>query len=351
MVDDKKKKYLDIPAAKNSSIGQNMSVLNSEMSAGRTNPEQTRRIQAINAATAPTTTPSTRPGLDRVLSDPGGGGTLTTHGQVPATDRRTQAQMPRQAFKQDGYTFEGNSSDATKFFAPTGKGNPEAERNWAIAGQQWEARQPKQKVYRPQAPTIDPASLDPRSGWGWKGRREAAQMISDTAIATDKNNIARQALVNDQRDPTKAAQAGLYSAQTAKAQQDLAAQQTENTMLSILSDPNASPKDTNRARKYFQDIKGQQDPKPPQPKVFPGGIIEERDPVTNLITSRQLPPTIVDPATKTYEEARQAQPAQQYKVPNQAQIELMAANLNNPQYKQIYIQRYGEEDFNSRFGK
>jgi len=45
----------------------------------------------------------------------------------------------------DGYTFEGSAGDGSKFFAPTGKGDPVAEKARALP-QQWQARQPQARV-------------------------------------------------------------------------------------------------------------------------------------------------------------------------------------------------------------
>ena len=59
-------------------------------------------------------------------------------------------------------------------FEPTGKGNKEAEANWAKAGQQWQARQPKDRVFRQQPQLL---TKENSPGMGWKQRKSLNEQM------------------------------------------------------------------------------------------------------------------------------------------------------------------------------
>jgi len=88
----------------------------------------------------------------------------------------------------NGFEFSGAAGDAEKFMADTGKGDPVAERNRAIAHQQWLGRQPEERpAYRSTAAASNLMSGVPnmqgsKFGGGNKNKRAiAAALISANA--------------------------------------------------------------------------------------------------------------------------------------------------------------------------
>jgi len=54
----------------------------------------------------------------------------------------------------DGYSFEGSANDGSKFFAPTGKGDPVADKARALQHQQWLDRQSRPRSVIQRSPSI-----------------------------------------------------------------------------------------------------------------------------------------------------------------------------------------------------
>lgn len=110
------------------------------------------------------------------------------------TQQRLQALAPdtRTRTTADGYTVTAPAGEASKFFAPTGKGDPVAEKNWDNAHEQFLARE--QSKQRPAFSTSNaPAVYKPDfSTWGWNARDRAFKMNQEASASAAANATAQR---------------------------------------------------------------------------------------------------------------------------------------------------------------
>lgn len=290
---------------------------------------------------------------DYTVSDPAGGGTITVHPRknytAPTASTAQQGFATGRDYQTDSglsVAFDSSVPQANRqaFMAPTGAGDPKAEAQWAKANQQWLARQPKQKVYRPQAHALTPPA-GPEGGWGWKGRMEAYKsQLAAQSSANDIQSRERIARENNQAEaPYKQALAQQAFAQVAKEGQEIAIQQKENQMQEYLTNPKATKAQREQARSYYQALKAKTET-PEKPRIFPGQAIDKFNPETKMIESSVTPPTVVEQDENGNYVTRYAPMVENQQAkpqPSQAYIDRMMANRGNKEYEDAYIKRFG----------
>lgn len=236
---------------------------------------------------------------------------------------RPQAQSP--------YSFDGSSEDRARFMQqPT---QPAIQDGNTVSPQRAAYLQVRDRAETDRAAREQLAGLDPRSGWGWKGRRELylANRGLDQRSDEEQNRTAieaaRMLAGQNQANAALAEQRRQFDEQAPGRQADLEAKQHEvgfSRQKQAVLDRLDATEDPEERRVLTGQLLAMQGKEPPN--KYQVVTREEIDPVTRMPIKT---PMVIDPNN----------PARAYEVRGQGAMEADAAMSvinGNPRYQEAY---------------